>query len=504
MRPGVDVDRSSKLRRRLAAAAALAAVLIAGAVTLISRGASGPPALPTMRGDQQRPPAAPTHLAERGCLADIRAASNFSQCAPKVRGLAGAIKDVVSPDGRNVYVTTETGGEVTVFSRDASGKLTELQCFGPADYTPAWNKAPSSCTAKAVGINGAIGEVVSRDGRWLYVTGTKDDAVVTFRRDPSTGMLTWARCMQDDQATHYYRECSHAAGLGSARWIALSPDGRNAYVADLDHAIATLSRDPDTGALRELDCIKDVNDTGRDNGGVNYPYVANCRSVGPGLWYNREVIVSPDGRSVYSTDNYGFAIAEFSRDPGTGRLTELGCVADRTSPSYTGRCTRSTSNLRWIFSLAISADGRYLYAGGQQGQVDAFERDPATGRLIRTSCVALESDRARNGCAQTTANVDDNVGVTLSPDGSRLWAVNFGPLNSTSEFGLVELAVDKRTGLLSPAGCVEDAHETQDPGCALRADGLYGARSVAFSPDGTQLYATASVAYTLSTFDLRR
>ena len=92
----------------------------------------------------------------------------------------------------------------------------------------------------------------------------------------------------------------------------------------------------------------------------------------------------------------------------------------------------------------------------------------------------------------------------MTPDGSRLWAVNFGPLNSTAEFGLVEFAVDSATGQLAPAGCVQDAHESQDPGCALRADGLYGARSVAFSPDGRDLYATASVAYALAAFKLAR
>src|SRR5437588_2575326 len=99
MRPGLVADRPSKLRRPLAAAAALVAVVIAGAITLVSGGGpSGPPPLPTMRGDNAGPPVAATRLAERGCLADRRAASNFSVCAPTVPGLAGAIKDVVSPD----------------------------------------------------------------------------------------------------------------------------------------------------------------------------------------------------------------------------------------------------------------------------------------------------------------------------------------------------------------------------------------------------------------------
>jgi len=462
-----------------------------------------PPALPTLLGAPAAP-ASPTRVSELGCLADTRAATNFSDCGPRVPGLAGAIKDVVSPDGRHVYVTTETAGEVSVFARRANGTLTELQCFRATDYTPAWNKTPSSCAGRALGINGAVGEVLSSDGRWLYVTSTKDDAVVSFRRDPASGTLTWARCMQDEAAVHHFARCSHAIGLGSARWIALSPDGRNAYVADLDHAIATLARDPSTGALREIDCIKDVNDTGRDNGGVDYAYVSRCRTTGSGLWYNREIVVSPDGRSVYSTDNYGYAIAEFGRDPRTGRLTQIGCVADRTSPAFTGKCTRSSSNLRWIFSLAVSPDGRYLYAGGQAGQVDTFERDRSTGRLVRTACVSLPSTRARNECSQTASNLDDVVGLTLTPDGSRLWAVNFGPLNSTAEFGLVEFAVDKATGQLAPAGCVQDAHESLDPGCAVRAEGLYGARSVAFSPDGRDLYATASVAYTLAAFKLAR
>jgi len=357
-------------------------------------------------------------------------------------------------------------------------------------------------------VNGAVGETLSPDGLWLYVAAVNDDAVTWFSRDPSTGTLTWAGCMQDAamklRAPEFQPGCSKATNLNGPRWIALSPDGANAYVANGGHSVAEFSRDQASGTLSPLagpdSCIKAVTNTPANRRGANYTSIATCPQTGSALWYNREIAVSPDGTSVYSTDNYGYAIAEFARDPGTGALSEAGCIADVRAPSYMGTCAQTTTNLQWIFSLAISADGRYVYAGGQTGQVDAFARDPATSLLTPVSCVSDPSTNSTNRCGQTQVNMKDIVAVRLSPDGSQLWAANFGPLNTNAQFGLVGFGVDPTSGSLTPLGCVQDARQTTNPGCAAVADGLRGTRSVAFSPDGGYLYATASVASTVAAF----
>jgi 6-phosphogluconolactonase (cycloisomerase 2 family) len=446
------------------------------------------------------------------CLADAGAATGPkgpSNCSTKGPGLSGAIDAVVSPDSQNVYSTGVSAGEVTAFTRNGDGTVTEIGCYGPNDYNLADDAGHrSACAATAPGVNGALGEALSPDGLWLYVAAVNDDAVTWFSRDPSTGALTWAGCVQDavfGPRTHEYQaRCARVTNLNSARWVAISPDGANVYVANGGHSVSEFSRDQTSGALTPLpdpdSCIKAVTNTRANRRGVNYPSIANCSRTGSALWYNREIVVSPDGLSAYSSDNYGYAIAEFARDPGTGALTEVGCIADVKAPSYMGTCAQTTTNLQWIFSLAVSSDGRYLYAGGQTGQVDVFARDPSTSLLTPVSCVSDPSANVTNRCGQTAVNMRDVVAVKLSPDGSQLWASNFGPINSAQQFGLVSFAVDPAAGSLTPTGCIQDDKQSTNPGCAATVDGLRGTRAVAFSPDGGFMYATASVASTLTVF----
>jgi len=446
------------------------------------------------------------------CIADTQAVTGTkgaSNCSTKAPGLNGAIDAIVSPDGANVYATTTSAGELTTFARNADGTLAELSCFGPNDYNRNDDGGHvSACDRTAPGLNGALGEALSPDGTWLYVAAVNDDAVTWFSRDPSTGALAWAGCVQDvtvrPRAPEYQPGCAKVTNLNGARWIAISPDGANAYVANSGHSVSEFSRDQGSGALSPLPgadgCIKDVNNTPANRRGVGYGSIANCSQTGSALWYNREIAVSPDGTSVYSTDNYGYAIAEFARNPSTGALTEVGCVADVRAPSYMGSCAQTTTNLQWIFSVAISGDGRYVYAGGQTGQVDVFARDPSSSNLTPVSCVSDPSTNSTNRCGQTAVDMKDVVAVRLTPDGSQLWAANFGPLNSVQQFGLVDFAVDPAAGTLTPIGCIQDDKQSTNPGCAETADGLRGTRSVAFSPDGSFLYVTASVASTITAF----
>jgi hypothetical protein len=383
------------------------------------------------------------------CIADSQAVTGpkgASNCSTKAPGLNGAIDAIVSHDGADVYATTTSAGELTTFARNLDGTLTELGCFGPNDYNRNDDGSHvSACSHMAPGLNGALGEVLSPDGMWLYVAAVNDDTVTWFSRDPSTGALAWAGCVQDvtvrPRAPEYQPGCTHVTNLNGARWVAISPDGANAYVANSGHSVSEFSRDQSSGALSPLpgadSCIKDVNDTATNRRGVGYASIANCSQTGSALWYNREIAVSPDGTSVYSTDNYGYAIAEFARNPATGA--------------------------------------------------------PA-------SCVSDPSTNSTNRCGQTAVDMKDVVAVRLTPDGSRLWAANFGPLNSVQQFGLVDFAVDPGSGALTPIGCIQDDKQSTNPGCAGIADGLRGARSVAFSPDGSFLYVTASVASTITAF----
>lgn len=134
-----------------------------------------------------------------------------------------------------------------------------------------------------------------------------------------------------------------------------------------------------------------------------------------------EVVVSPDGRNVYVASFGSHAVAVFSRDRRTGRLTQLrrrrGCVRQGRG----GGCT-SGRGLGAPSAIDISRDGRSVYvaASGSDG-VSVFARNRRTGVLTQLpgtrGCV---QERPGDGCAVGRA-LNEPTSVAVSPDGSRVY-----------------------------------------------------------------------------------
>src|SRR5262249_44149075 len=136
---------------------------------------------------------------------------------------------------------------------------------------------------------------------------------------PPIGGLTQlpgiAACIADDS---FGGACFDGNGLAGDGYhtLALSPDGRNAYVAAHDSgALGILSSAPATGALSQpadpAGCIAED------------PLVTPGCTDGRGLLSANGVAVSPDGRHVYVASKASDAVAIFSRDLATGALTQL-------------------------------------------------------------------------------------------------------------------------------------------------------------------------------------
>ena len=104
------------------------------------------------------------------------------------------------------------------------------------------------------------------------------------------------------------------------------------------------------------------------------------------------VVVSPDGQNVYVGAFFGNAVATFSRDPATGALTQpagdAGCITDTaTSGCATGLALAAPEG------MAISADGNNVYAAtAVSNAIAVLARDPSTGALSQatdgTGCIA--------------------------------------------------------------------------------------------------------------------
>src|SRR5438874_179582 len=160
-----------------------------------------------------------------------------------VDGLNGAHGVVVSPDGVHVYVASKTGDALAVFSRAAdTGALTFVQ---------AKNEGVSNVN----GLDGAEGIAISSVGAHVSVTGLNDaggydDALVVFDRNPETGMLTSVQLLEDGVGV--------VNGLNGADAVAVSPDGTHVFVTgSVDNALAVFERDPATGTLTYVERMRD-------------------------------------------------------------------------------------------------------------------------------------------------------------------------------------------------------------------------------------------------------
>jgi len=301
------------------------------------------------------------------------------------------------------------------------------------------------------GVNGlasAAGVTTSPDGRNVYATGSLDDAVAVFERDAVTGALDFLDVLVDG--------VDGVDGLNGAHGLALSPDGHHLYVAsEGDNGVGVFTRDVDTGILAFVEAQKSP-------------------AVGIDLLDGaKDVVVSPDGRHVYVASIFDNAVAVFSRNATTGRLTLEGGVRDGVD---------GVDGLGRAGDLVISRDGHHIYvAGSDDDAVAVFSRNVTTGLL---SFVEVQ----RDGVGAVTG-LDGATSVSLSPDGARLFAT--GSLDDA-------LVVFDRDALSGGLTLVQELREGVGG-----VDGLDGANDVAVSPDGLRVYVASTIENAVAVFAYR-
>ncbi len=246
-----------------------------------------------------------------------------------VEGLRGPCDLLVSGDGRFVYVSAFWEGALFVFSRNTNDgglsfveKIEETESSGLEDML--------FLTALAF----------SADQNELYATSYRDDALHVFKRNSSTGKLTfWGKHKNGIDETR---------GLGGACALAVSPSGDRVIVAGKkDNGFAVFVRNSSTGALT-FESVEGGNIEGNVLRGIV------------------SLKFSPDGSTLYGTSITDDYLFKYAYDSSNGSLTEGEILVDDES---------GINGLDGAMSLSLTSDGRFIYVGSYQDDAIAVIRN---------------------------------------------------------------------------------------------------------------------------------
>ena len=240
------------------------------------------------------------------------------------------------------------------------------------------------------------------------------------------------------------------------------------------------------------------------------------------------IVLSPDGRFAYLV-GYGSnepggappVLSILSRNAKTGALTQIagksGCLSrDGSSEDGPGTCTKARNlDSGDAVDIAISADGRFLYAASQYenassvrvGGIAIFSRNIKTGTLRQLpglqGCVSADgSSSAGPHTCVTGREVDSVSQVHITPDQKFLYASTYDqPPHSGIAIFRRNLKTGAITQLAGKEGCITDDGTTNQSGTAVcRAMPNLGSPWDTATPDNRFVYIADSDANLVQAF----
>jgi len=320
-----------------------------------------------------------------------------------------------------------------------------------------------------------VSVAVSPDGRNVYVAAMQSGAVVTMAR--MGGVLRQTGCV----AAAALLGCATAPALLGADVVVVSPDGKNVYAGAFgEAAVSVFARDPSTGALTPSGCIAE------SNPGVCAPAALLDGPEG--------MAISPDGSNVYVGAAIASAVVVLDRDATTGALIQAPAPTGCLTFGAASGCTQVQA-VQGADAVAVSADGASVHvASGLQNGFAAFARDTHSGALTQLSGTPgcfLAAIAQACGLGRAFATPE---GVAISPDDKSVYVGAFG------SSAVATFARNASGGALT--------QDTRRPGCIVAVPyptcrtgrALRQANAVAVSPDGRNVYVGAFSSGSLAVF----
>jgi DNA-binding beta-propeller fold protein YncE len=169
------------------------------------------------------------------------------ECA-SARAISAPEEVAVSPDSRHVLVAGMRSDAVAVLTSGPGGLS---QADGAAGCIAI--RTTEGC-ARGNTLRGPVDLAMSPDGRFVYTASSIADGIAVLRRDRGTGALTQrsgrSGCLSQEGGGG---RCRVGRALDEVWSVAVSPDGRNVYsVSSKINMLGAIARELTTGRLAQL------------------------------------------------------------------------------------------------------------------------------------------------------------------------------------------------------------------------------------------------------------
>ncbi|MEN9847501.1 MAG: hypothetical protein RL368_241, partial [Pseudomonadota bacterium] len=287
------------------------------------------------------------------------------------------------------------------------------------------------------GMSGANAVAVNHaEGQYIYVSAYASNAIVTFKKDPTSEKLIFVESLTNAQIG--------GVGLQKPSAVVVSPDDRHVYVASPgDNAISVFTRNSSNGKLSLVQVQRN-----------------NVNGI-TGLNGVNSLAISSDNTRLYATGSVDSTVVVFSRNATTGELSLL-----TTQNNGAG----GVLNMLNPVGVMVSKDNFIYVASFTGNAISVFSRNAANTANPEWKFLAEYVDSV-NG----VKNLQGAYSLALSPDEKQLYVAS----NLSSAITVFNKSSN---GLLSYASSYVN-------GTTIK--GLAGVRGVAVNPSGNEVYAAS-------------